>query len=218
MKGKDALLAVATVLTIVMPAYANHNDGYKSWINSEVMLTDHRAYCSDIIAQDTRVNKGSQRRVNKGTNRQDNNGSTSTSNSYSQSSANSQSKKSSTNISAGHKGILSRLGRNISRSSNNSSSNRNSSTAQNSSERTWDKDRESTWDNTRTSTWEKTSVISKVAGKNCDVLLETAAQRDINHDQQLTNRMAIEAKERVRMEEMKTQSQMSLFDKLMQGW
>ena len=218
MKSKYALVAIATILTTAVPVYANPNDSYESWINSEVMMTDHRAYCSDIIAQDTTVNKGSQTHNDIGSSKQDNNGSRSNSSSSSYSSADSQSKESSTNISLGGKGILSRLSGSYGKTSKQSSSSKDSGSSKNSSAHTWDKDRASSWDRSRTSTWENTTVTSKVAGQNCDVLLQTAAERDINHDQQLTNRMAIEAKERVKMEEMKTQSQMSLFESLMQGW
>ncbi len=66
--------------------------------------------------------------------------------------------------------------------------------------------------------YDRTTTTSSTVGKNCDAFVQGAAHIEAASINAETNRKAIEAKERVRLEEIETQAQMAIFEKNMQGW
>lgn len=188
-------IAVITIFTSVLPASA---EPYKSWIDSNVLTTDHRAYCDDIVAQNIQNKVGSYN--------QNNSGSISNSRRYS----NQQAYNRSSEKSGGGGFSFAGFGINGKGGSKKSEARRASNNSRSSHNNSWNRDLGTTYD--------RTTVTSVTAGKNCSTLVHSAAQRDINYEQQKTNRMAIEAKERVRREEIEKTSQTNMFNNLMQGW
>ena len=190
-----SLIAATTILTSALPASAQSSE---SWINTDVLSTDHRAYCDDMVGQNIQSDVGS--------NSYGSSGSTSSSSQHSHNRNSNRSNQS--NRGGGVR--VGRIGINRQRSSKNSQA--NSSSLRNST------NRERTWDRSSENSYDRTTVENVVAGKNCSTFVESAAQVDINREQQETNRMAIDAKERVRTQEIERNTQNNMFNNLMQGW
>ena len=190
-----SLIAATTIFTSVLPASA---EPYKSWINESVLATDHRAYCDDIVAQNVKNNSGS---IN-----QNNSGSIGVSSSYS----NQQSYNRSSEKSGGGGFSFAGFGINGKGGSKNSTARTASNNSKN--------NRNSSWNRNSRITYDRSTVTSETVGENCSTFVHSAAQRDINYEQQKTNRMAIDAKKEVRLEEIEKKSQSSTFNNLMQGW
>jgi hypothetical protein len=191
-KAFSSLIAASTILVSVLPA--NANPSHQSWIDSDTLATDHRAYCDDIVAADTHVNKSSYY--------QNDIGEYGYGSSYHNQQANSR--ESNTKAGGSYMGIGANVGHG-SKSSSESSQQGNTSINNN-------------WNNSYGGTSDTTQIINEKKGSNCAAFVDAAARRDMNNEQQVTNRMAIEAKERVQTKGIESQSQTDLFNTLMQGW
>ncbi|NET45925.1 hypothetical protein [Okeania sp. SIO2B3] len=188
------LLTSTTVFTSILPAYAQPN----TWIDRGTLSRDHRAYCSDIVAQDVQNDVVSFSQNDIG----------------SQSSSNSRSRMQSSNrtTNKGGKGRL-KLGRFSIGGGRQRSQNHARRTANQSNSSS-----NSSQDHSFQYSHDRTITTSSTAGKNCDAFVQGAAHIEATSINAETNRKAIEAKERVRLEEIEAQKQMAIFEHHMQGW
>jgi len=184
------LIRTLTVLALLAPAAPARAD----WIDPNVLATDHRAYCSDIVATNTQADSGSATANDIGA-------SDRRSDRYSQRQSSSSE---STSVGGSFLGIGGNVGRNESESSRDTDR---------SSDRKSD-----TWDRSTHRTWDRSTTTAVTAGQNCDVFVQSAAQVEIAETQAETNQMAIEAKERTQVLQIETQAQQSMFESIMQGW
>ena len=165
-----SLIAAATILTSALPASAQS----ESWVNSDVLSTDHRAYCDDMVGQNIENDIGSHKDSSSGSR---------------SSSSNSSRQRNSNRSNQSNRGggvRVGRIGINRQRSSKNSQA--NSSSLRNST------NRERTWDTSSENSYDRTTVESVAVGKNCSTFIDAAAKRDINREQQETTRMGIDEK------------------------
>jgi hypothetical protein len=168
-----SLIAATAIFTSVSPALAQS----KSWINHDLLAENHRAYCDDIVAQDTHVNKGSLS--------MNNNGSTSSYDKYSTQQAHNNYSKGSANAGFNYLKIGGSLGGSQEKK-NSSSSSKNTVSKQ---KDTWNKDWHTEYD--------KTTITSKTVGQNCGIFVQTAGQIEINNEQQKTQRMKIKTQKQL---------------------
>ncbi|NEN88752.1 MAG: hypothetical protein F6K48_07405 [Okeania sp. SIO3H1] len=188
------LLTSTTVFTSILPAYAEPN----TWIDRGILSRDHRAYCSDIVAQNVQTDVMSFSQNDIG----------------SQSSSNSNSRMQSYNRTSnkGGKGRfkLGPLSMGGGRQRSQNYARRTANQSNSSFNRSQDQSFQYSHD--------RTITTSSTAGKNCDAFVQGAAHIEAASINAETNRKAIEAKERVRLEEIETQAQMAIFEHYMQGW
>ncbi|AFY55439.1 hypothetical protein Riv7116_2958 [Rivularia sp. PCC 7116] len=169
LKLMTSLIAATTIFISVSPASAQS----KPWISHDVLAENHRAYCDDIVAQNTRVDKK--------TIITNNNGSTSSYYKYSTQQAHKNSTK--TKGSAGFNYL--KIGGNIGGSQQKIRTGNSSKNTINKQDNTWNRDSHIDIDNT--------TITSETAGQNCGVFVQTAGQIEMNNEIQKTKRMQIEA-------------------------
>ena len=226
MRSKVAyMMAIATtLLTSSLPAYANPNT---SWINSNTLATDHRAYCDDIVAQNVTSREESRRQNDNGSQRQ--------------SSDDQQSSRDFRSDTTQIGGSFMRIGGNYSR---------NSTREQEENSRDRDNSRSQFNRDSQHSSSHNT-VTSITAGQNCSTFVESAANRDIaitnanaqrdvaitqsntqrdiaginanaeitiNRDQQETMRMGIETQRELGLEQIQSQQQMFMMDRFLPNY
>jgi len=189
-----SLITATTILTSVLPAYAEPGP----WISRDVLATDHQAYCNDIIGQDIQRNQGSYA--------QNDIGSWSNSSNRSQMASRNSTKKKGGGGGIGFGPI--QLGG--SGQSSRSEASRSAEESRRSSNSSWDRSSQYSYD--------RSTVTSVAVGKDCDGFNRSAAQVETTLINAETNRMAIEAKERVRLQEIETNAQTEMFNTLMQDW
>lgn len=189
------ILLTTAFTAISFPALA---DPSQSWINHNALSTDPQTYCSDKTGVNTQndIESSSQNDI----------GSQGDYNRNSQSMSSNNIKKGGGN--AGIKVGFIKLGGGGERYRQNQQ--QSASESENSSNATWDRSSQNTSDHS--------STTAVVVGKDCDAFVNAAAQVEMNRDQQITNRQIIEAKERTRTREIRSQEQQLIFQNLMNDW
>lgn len=168
-----SLIAATAIFNSVSPALAQS----QSWIDRDVLAENHRAYCDDIVAQDTRVNSGSILKNDNG----------STSSYYNNSTKYAHHNSKQTSVNAGFNYL--KIGGNLGGSQKTISKENNSQNSTSKQENTWNQDSRTDYD--------RTTITSKVVGENCKAFVDNAARIQMNQDIQKTQRMQIQTQKQL---------------------
>jgi len=162
----------------ILPALAGEYQ-FRTWVNQDVLATDHKAYCDDVIGQQVRNNTGS---IN-----QNDIGSQGYASNRSSMQEYSNSKQSGTQAGVG----LGPIGFKFGQQSSNSNSGRTANTSANQSNNSWDRSSQRTFD--------RSTVTSESVGKNCSAFVQSGAMVEATQINAETDRMGMRTQERMGM-------------------
>ncbi|HBB33081.1 MAG TPA: hypothetical protein DDZ80_04380 [Cyanobacteria bacterium UBA8803] len=230
-KLSASIFAIIATFSSIAPVFANPLAKYDSLLNGNNLAANPQALCTDIL--------GNQVENNKGTFSQNNTGAESNSNKESYSESHDSSKEKS-----GGGGLsIFGIGGSGNGKSSNTTSDKVGSNTESSTNSNWDRNLQEEYDrstisniavgkncdafvnalNQRDQALFSATAQIEIANVNANSEVQIAginadANKSINLEQQITNRMAVQSKEKVQLQELDTKAELAILQFLMQGW